>query len=392
MKEKYLYIDKEAIATLAMLKEGLFAPVVALMDEKTSREVDQTKVYQGKSFPFSFVLAPSGKRNEEILKSAKKGETIKFVCDGGVVGEIVVDEIFKICKDQRIKNIYGTSNPEHLGVKDTYKRLGNYAICGNFNLKFPDIKEHKAQIQEAIEKTGAKKVSCMMLSGKPFHRVHERIIRSGLVKCDLMVLFILKPYTDDFISFETRYKTLEYFIEHYLPKSRVLLIPLENTYIFGGFNEMLLNAIVAKNYGADRIIIGQNHAGLGAFYDKDGLSSIIDTLSGLNIDIDVMSEFVYCNECKTLVSTSSCPHGSHHHIKYHSPSILEIFELGMLPPAIFMRKEISSMILSSLFPERAPKLKRIHQNLSPSSGLLDDFETTNFYVSLMKLHQTTSLN
>lgn len=40
----------------------------------------------------------------------------------------------------------------------------------------------------------------MMLSGKPFHRVHERIIRSGLVKCDLMVLFILKPYTDDFIS------------------------------------------------------------------------------------------------------------------------------------------------------------------------------------------------
>ncbi|QOG12210.1 sulfate adenylyltransferase [Arcobacter sp. FWKO B] len=392
MKEKYLYIDKEAVATLAMLKEGLFAPVVSLMDEKTAREVDQTKVYKGKSFPFSFVLAPSGKRNEEILKGAKKGETIKFVCDGEVIGDIVVNEVFKICKDQRIKNIYGTNNPEHVGVKDTYKRLGSYAICGDFNLKFKDIKEHKSQIDQAIEKTGAKKVSCMMLSGKPFHRVHERIIRSGLVKCDLMILFILKPYTDDFISFETRYKTLEYFIEHYLPKSRVLLIPLENTYIFGGFNEMLLNAIVAKNYGADRIIIGQNHAGLGAFYDRDGLSSIIDTLNGVDIDIEVMSEFVYCDQCKTLVSTSSCPHGSHHHIKYHSPSILEIFELGMLPPAIFMRKEISSIILSSLFPNRTEKLKRIHQNLSPSSGLIDDFEETNFYVSLMKLHQTTSLN
>lgn len=392
MKEKYLYIDKEAVATLAMLKEGLFAPVMSLMDEKTAREVDQTKVYKGKSFPFSFVLAPSGKRNEEVLKSAKEGEHIKFVCDKEVVGEIIVDEVFKICKDQRIRNIYGTNNPEHQGVKDTYRRLGSYAICGEFNLKFEDIKEHKAQIKEAIEKTGAKKVSCMMLSGKPFHRVHERIIRSGLVKCDLMVLFILKPYTDDFISFETRYKCLEYFIEHYLPKSRVLLIPLENTYIFGGFNEMLLNAIVAKNYGSDRIIIGQNHAGLGAFYDRDGLSSILDTLSGVDIDIEIMSEFVYCDQCKTLVSTSSCPHGSHHHIKYHSPSILEIFEMGMLPPAIFMRKEISSIILSSLFPQRAPKLQRIHQNLSPSSGLLDDFKTTDFYVSLMKLHQTTSLN
>lgn len=392
MKEKYLYIDKEAVATLGMLKEGLFAPVMSLMDEKTAREVDQTKVYQGKSFPFSFVLAPSGKTNEQVLKSAKHGENIKLVCDKEVIGDITVNEVFKICKDQRIKNIYGTNNPEHQGVKDTYRRLGNYAICGEFNLKFEDIKEHKAQIKEAIEKTGAKKVSCMMLSGKPFHRVHERIIRSGLVKCDLMVLFILKPYTDDFISFETRYKCLEYFIEHYLPKSRVLLIPLENTYIFGGFNEMLLNAIVAKNYGADKIIIGQNHAGLGAFFDRDGLSSIIDTLSGVDIDIEVMSEFVYCDQCKTLVSTSSCPHGSHHHIKYHSPSLLELFELGMIPPAIFMRKEISSIILSALYPQRAEKLKRIHQNLSPSSGLLDDFETTNFYVSLMKLHQTTSLN
>ncbi|MDY0321528.1 MAG: sulfate adenylyltransferase [Arcobacteraceae bacterium] len=392
MKEKYLYIDKEAVATLGMLKEGLFAPVMSLMDEKTAREVDKTKVYGGKSFPFSFVLAPSGKKNEEVLKHAKHGENIKLVCDKEVIGDITVNEVFKICKDQRIKNIYGTNNPEHQGVKDTYRRLGNYAICGDFNLKFEDIKEHKAQIKEAIEKTGAKKVSCMMLSGKPFHRVHERIIRSGLVKCDLMVLFILKPYTDDFISFETRYKCLEYFIEHYLPKSRVLLIPLENTYIFGGFNEMLLNAIVAKNYGADKIIIGQNHAGLGAFFDRDGLSSIIDTLSGVDIDIEVMSEFVYCDQCKTLVSTSSCPHGSHHHIKYHSPSLLELFELGMIPPAIFMRKEISSIILSALFPNRTEKLKRIHQNLSPSSGLLDDFETTNFYVSLMKLHQTTSLN
>lgn len=392
MKEKYLYIDKEAVATLGLLKEGLFAPVTKLMDEKTAKEVDQSKTYEGKSFPFSFILAPSGKKNEEVLKSAKQGEVLKFISDGVEIGEITTKEIFKIDKEQRIKNIYGTINPEHQGVKDTYRRLGSYAISGDFTLKFQDIKDHKAQIQAAIEKTGAKKISCMMLSGKPFHRVHERLIRSGLVKCDLMILFLLKPYTDDFISFETRYKCIQYFIDHYLHKQRVLLIPLENTYIFGGFNEMLLNAIVAKNYGVDKIIIGQNHAGLGAFFDRDGLSSVIDTLSGVDIDIEIMSEFVYCEQCKTLVSTSSCPHGSHHHIKYHSPSLNGLFELGMIPPAIFMRKELSSIILSSLYPQRAEKLKLIHQNLSPSSGLLDDFETTNFYVSLMNLHQTTSLN
>ena len=104
-----------------------------------------------------------------------------------------------------------------------------------------------------------------------------------------------------------------------------------------------------------------------------------------------MSNFVYCDKCSTLVSTNACPHGSHHHIHYHSESIMELFYLGVLPPAILVRKEISSIILSDLFPKRVDKLAKIHQQLFPSSGILDDFETTDFYESLMNLYQTSSL-
>jgi sulfate adenylyltransferase len=388
---KQLYIDQEALATLSLLKEGLLKPVDKLMNEKESIEVNKTKIYKGTTFPFSFVLAPSGKRNESVLKSLKKGEKITLVCEGQECGYLQCDEVFKIDKDERVKLIYGTNNPLHPGVVNTYQRLGNYAICGEFEVIFEDIKNHKVELETAIKNVEAKSISAIMLSGKPFHRIHERLIRTALVKNDLIVIFLLKPYTDDELSYKTRYKVVKYFCDNFLPKDKVILIPLENTYIFGGFNEIILNAIVAYNYGCTQLILGKEKAGIGAFYQDRCFSSIADEIKGIDIDIEIMSNFVYCDKCSTLVSTNACPHGSHHHIHYHSESIMELFYLGIIPPAILVRKEISSIILSDLFPQRTEKLAKIHQQLSLNSGLLDDFETTDFYENLMNLYQTSSL-
>ena len=392
MPNRALHIDQEALATLSLLKEGLLAPVDKLMTKIEAKEVDKTKIYKGTTFPFSLILAPSGRKNELTLKTIKENEILDLYCDKKWCGTIRAKEVFEIDKDARIKQIYGTSNPEHPGVRSTYKRLGRYAISGDFDVEFKDIIEHKNMIKNAIENTKAKSISAIMISGKPFHRVHERLIRTALVKNDLIVLFLLKPYRDDELSYETRYKTVKYFCDNFLPKDKTVLVPFENTYIFGGFNELILNAIVANNYGCNELIIGRGRTGLGAFYEENNsFSSILDTLVGIDININMMSNFVYCDKCATLVSTNACPHGSHHHINYHSESIMELFKMGIMPPAILVRKEISSIILSDLFPKRSEKLAKIHQQLSPNSGILDDFNTTDFYESLMKLYQTSSL-
>ena len=392
MANRQLHIDSEAVATLGLLKDGLLHPVMNLMNENESKQVDITKKYKNTSFPVSFILAPSGKNNEEVLKSIKKDEKLDLINNGKICGHIIASEVYKIDKDERIKNIYGTNNPSHPGVKGTYKRLGSYAISGDFEIRFDDASEHRKKIKKAIQNTDAKTISAIMLSGKPFHRAHERIIRTSLVNNDLMVIFILKPYVNDSLSYETRYKTVEYFCNNYLPKDKFVLVPLENTYIFGGINELIFNSIVAKNYGCTSLVVGKTAIGLGAFYEKKGLNTVLDTLDGINIKMEIMSEFVYCNQCSTLVSTNACPHGSHHHVNYHSISLMQLLELGIIPPTLLMRKEISSMILSSLFPERQECLAKIYQNIAPSSGLLDDFGTTDFYEGLMDLYHTSSLS
>jgi sulfate adenylyltransferase len=391
MANRQLHIDQEALETLSLLKEGLLSPVNKLMNKKEAEEVDKNKTYKGTTFPFSLILAPSGNKNRKVLTSIEVGEVLDIICDGKKQGSIKADEVFKIDKDERIKLIYGTSNPEHKGVRSTYKRLGDYAIAGDFDIDFKDIIEHKNLITEAIESTNAKSISSIMLSGKPFHRVHERIIRTALVKNDLIVIFLLKPIKEDDLAYTTRYNAIKYFCDNYLPKDKFVLVPFENTYIFGGFNELILNAIVASNYGCNELIIGKDRVGLGAFYEENHFSSILDTMEGIDININIMSNFVYCDKCSTLVSTNACPHGSHHHISYHNESIMELFEMGILPPAILVRREISSIILCDMFPERSKKLARIHQQLSPNSGILDDFDTSDFYEKLMRLYQTSSL-
>jgi sulfate adenylyltransferase len=230
-----------------------------------------------------------------------------------------------------------------------------------------------------------------MMAANPLHRAHERLIRQSLESSDLTVIFLLKPYETADLQYNLRYEALKYFVDNYLPKNRVIIVPLESNYIFAGINEIIIDAIVAKNYGCTKLTIGQNHAGLGMYYDSNTNKSILDRVTDIGIHISVASEYVYCNECKTLVSTNTCPHGQHHHISYHAESILELLKLGILPPAVLVRKEISALLLSKMFKNRFKNLEKMYYNLLPIGGLLESHTEEEFYKELMKLYQTTSL-
>ena len=80
-KNKTLYVDKEAKSALELVKDGLFYPLMHLMGEKKSKKVLETGLIDGKSFPFPFILAPNGAKNEVVLKSLEIGEEITIFCD-----------------------------------------------------------------------------------------------------------------------------------------------------------------------------------------------------------------------------------------------------------------------------------------------------------------------
>jgi len=388
---KSLYIDTEALSTLALVQAGLITPIDKLMNKEEAKSVDANKLYKGVPFPFAFLLAPTGKKNLQVLKSLQKGEVVELMNENKRVGSITVDETFKIDTNRRLINIYGTSDKSHPGVKKTSIRLGEIAVCGEYTVDYPLIEDGKKRISSMIKKTDAKFVSSLMLTGNPFNRAHERVIRQAISDSDLLVIFLRKPFRDDILRYDIRYEALNRFIDNFIPKSRVIIIPFESTYIFSGNNEIILDALLAKNYGCNQLVIGKSHDGLGLHYDQNRLSSIFDHCKAIDIIIKTIDEYVYCDTCNTLVSTQTCPHGQHHHVHYHSESIMGLIRSGLIPPTILVRKEVSASILSALFPERFKKLQELHYSLVPGSGLIEKKSEEQFYLKLIELYQTSSL-
>ena len=390
-KNRQLYLDAEALSTLALVQEGLIAPVTRLMTQAEAIEVSATKMYKGVPYPFPFLLAPKGIKNEACLKSLEKGDTVELVHQSKVVGSLIVEETFKIDIEQRLQCIYGTSDPSHPGVKNAKSRLGKIAVTGEYTVSYPLISGSKKQVEEMIQEKEAKNISGLMLEANPLNRAHERMIRQALEHSDLVVLFLLKPFNSDGLRYDIRHESLMTFIENFLPQNKVIVVPLENSYIFAGYNELILDALVAKNYGCNSLVIESNHAGLGLYYDQDKLNSIFDASKDIKIEITTVDQYVYCNKCRTLVSSSTCPHGQHHHIHYHSPSILQLMKAGMMPPSVLVRREVSASVLSTLFPDRFTQLQELYDALMPNDGLIEEHNEKDFYINLMNLYQTTSL-
>jgi len=389
-KNRSIYIDEEALSTLALVKAGLISPVEKLMNEKIAKEVDETKIYKGFPYPFAFILAPKGNKNRDVLLSSTKGEKLDLLSRNGKVGEIVVDDVFEIDPKERLFNIYGSSDPSHPGVKNTMARLGDVAVSGEYSIEYPLIDDNINRIKNMINRTGATKISAMMLAANPFNRAHERMIRRVLNTSDLLVIFLRKPFTSEGLRYDIRHNALSMFVDHFLPRNRVIIVPFENTYIFAGYNELVLDALLAKNYGCNELIVGKNHAGLGLYYDKNRLNTIFDTFKDIDIDITTVDEYVYCDTCRTLVSIQTCPHGEHHHTRYHSASILKLIQSGTIPPSILVRKEVSASILTDLFPDRFENLQEMHRSIMPGSGLLERQNEEQFYIKLAELYQITS--
>ncbi|MCD6433859.1 MAG: sulfate adenylyltransferase [Sulfurimonas sp.] len=393
-KNKTLYIDKEAASALELVKCGLLEPLTGLMSKKEKQSVLKSGLIDGKTFPLPFILAPSGAKNEKVIESLQIGEEITILCEGEEFATLIVDETFKTDPSIRTKHIYGTDDLTHPEVKTTIKRLGSWAVSGEYKLLTTSHNQNlknKEIINDAKRVINAKHTTALIMAANPLHRANERLIRQALDTTDLLVIFLLKPYNSKNLSYEIREDTLEYFINNFLPKNRVVIVPLENSYVFAGYNELIVDAIVAKNYGCDRLTISRDHTGLGMFSDANRDKSIIDRVVGIDIEIKLESEYVYCEECKTLVSKNTCPHGQHHQISYHAESILGLLEAGILPPAVLIRKELSAFLLSKLLPNRFENLEKLYYDLLPVKGLLEEHTERDFYLELMKLYQTTSL-
>ncbi|WP_298028011.1 hypothetical protein [uncultured Campylobacter sp.] len=264
------------------------------------------------------------------------------------------------------------------------------AVQGRITLLKNELAEQIARIKKVASSLAAPKISAFFTCADPIHRVHERLIRHMIDKADFVVIFLTGTNSTDALPYELRKKTLSYLLQNFLVAQRAMMIDLGSLAIFD--DKPALQCAIAKNLGINKIIFGQNHANMELFFEGGGVHSVLDEYQKRgDIEILLMPEYVYCEKCKVLVSTKNCPHGAHHHVHYRTQNLKALLRAGILPPAIFMRKEISAMILSELFPARFSDLQKLYDELFPNSGILQSHGESEFYEQLMQLYQTSAL-
>lgn len=386
-KNNIITIDKETYGNLCLIKNKILSKINYLMDENEIDEVVETGHLKGELMPYAFIFSP--KENQDVAKNVNFGDIVFLQKDGEIIGEIKVINVFRYKGYWKFFSLFD-ANAISNQVDDDY--AGKFCISGEIKIYNDEIENIKNHINKLKNELNLQKITALMISANPFHRVHERLVRITIDKADFLLIFLIRSNKEDKLSYTLREKTLNLFVEKFLPKEKVLVVPLRDTMLFSSHKNPELECIAAHNFGANKIIIGQNHGSIGMFFDENQAHTIIDKIRKyFNIEILVMPEYVFCNECKTIVSVKTCPHGQHHHVKYHSQTIRTLLRSGILPPPILMRKEISAMILSELFPERFTNLQQIYDELFPNKGILETHTYDDFYNELTKLYQTSSL-
>lgn len=376
MPDRALYIDTEALSSLALVQEGLLAPISHLANASALHSP------QG-AYLTPFVLAPAGKRNQEVLRTTKPESTLEIISNGAHVGSLHVQEVFAIDRFARARELTGLDcGAEFDGI---YARLGDYGVCGEYHVDFPDITEARDRLHAQIQALNAKIITGIVLDGQIFHIAHERLIRDALADSDLVVVFLLKPYRSTPIGYDIQRECVEFAMEQFLIKKRLCIIPLDDTYLFMGTNNVLLHAMVARNYGCTHFVVSDDTPNLSSFYESDTLHSVLDVIK--DIKTRIAGGYVYCTTCAMLTNRKTCPHGKHHHISYDTKSIMELFQAGVLPPSVLVRPEISAKLLSRLFPARFHNLQKLHYSLIPQGVLPNERSEEEFYLTLMRLYE-----
>lgn len=387
-KNSEISINTEVYGALELIKNKILSNFSALMDDEQIKEVAKKGYFNGEPMPYSFGFAPFGEVNQNIASKLHVEQRVNLNMDGKIVGHIDVAKVFKFDESMRAKNIFlaNESNSE------MSLNLGKYGISGEFELYDESLQISKDALNELISESGAKKITAVFLTADPFNRAHERLVRMTIDKADLVVVFLIRTREERHIDYEIRKQVLDFFNQNYLPTKKVFVFALKNTTLFSSHANPTLECIAASRLGANKLVIGQNHSGIGMFFDHNEVHTILDIYKNdLNLDVIVLPELVYCNKCKTLVSTKSCPHGQHHQIKYHPDVIKELLFNGIMPPAILVRPEISALILSKLYVNRFKDIQKLCDDLFVNSGLLENKTDRDFYEELMKLYQTSSL-
>jgi sulfate adenylyltransferase len=251
---------------LEIMATGGFSPLDRFMGQaEYQRVLSEKRLADGTLFPIPITLPledPSAvKVGSEVALLSPRRE---------ILATMLVEEIYPWDLQAEARQVYGSTDPRHPLIAEMHRWGQAYASGPLQVLQLPrhfDFKELRltpAQTREAAARTGRSNVVAFQ-TRNPLHRVHEELTKRATEELEAVLLLhpvvgVTKPGDVDHYTRVRTYKALS---SRYYAPDRVLLSLLPLAMRLAGPREALWHAIIRRNYGANYMIVGRDHASPG---------------------------------------------------------------------------------------------------------------------------------
>jgi sulfate adenylyltransferase len=356
-----IQISNRAQCDLELMAVGAFSPLDRFMGQADhQRVVDDMRLADGTVFPMPITLPV------ETLDGIVLGEELALRdSKNRILAIMKVEEIYEWDREEVAQKVFGTLDPRHPVVAEMH-RWGKYNLCGPLEVielpthyDFTDLRRTPAETRAMLRDFGHDNVVAFQ-TRNPLHRVHEELTKRAIQAVDGVLLLhpvvgMTKPGDVDHFTRVRAYKAL---VENYYERDRVLLSLLPLAMRMGGPREALWHAIIRRNYGANHLIVGRDHAGPGKdsngepFYGPYDAQALVEKhRDEIGVTVVPFSELVYLTEEDRYEEVSQIPDGAATSKISGTQVREEYLGKGKLLPAWFSRPEVAA-ILREAYPPR----------------------------------------
>jgi len=357
---KKIVLNSSSAANAVMLGAGYFTPLSGYMDKKNAVNVAKSMTTtDGLFWPIPIMNL------SHCVAGIKVGDRIALLdpnIDGNpplAIQQVeAIDELSDGEIEDIIKNIFGTNDPNHPGVKN-FLSSGKFLVSGDIQVlnysyfpeEFPNTFATAVEIRKKLEIAGWSKTVAFQ-TRNPMHRAHEELCKMALDRINadgVLIHMVLGKLKDGDIPGDIRDQAIRKMVELYFPPNTAIISGFGFDMLYAGPREALLHATFRQNCGCSHLIIGRDHAGVGDYYGAFDAQKIFNNplvKKSLIINIFAADHTAYSKKLKKVVMMRDVKnHAKDDFVLLSGTKVREMLSQGEQLPPEFARKEVAEILM-----------------------------------------------
>jgi len=296
-------LSERNVCDLEVLATGGFSPLDRFMGAADYRSVvHNMRLASGQVFPIPITLPVP-----DDLAVRVDREVVLVDPRNEIVAVMKIEEIYEWDPDEAAQLAFGTTDVRHPLVAEM-QSWGRRNISGQLKVlrlpphyDFRPLRLSPLETRARLEQIGNPNVVAFQ-TRNPLHRAHEELTKRATEEVDGVLLLhpVVGLTKAGDIDYYTRVRTYKELVKTYYDPNRIVLALLPLAMRMGGPREAVLHALIRRNYGANYMIVGRDHASPGTdstgkpFYGPYDAQLLVQKFENeLGVKCLSFGEFVY---------------------------------------------------------------------------------------------------